>query len=79
MSEKMFPLSIRELLKRMTEDHRSTKGVFGVTSAFSADREKTLPIFGEKLEYLSALPPARIPRWRRTSSAPTLRERGSLS
>lgn len=50
MSEKMFPLSIRELLKRMTEDHRSTKGVFGVTSAFSADREKTLPIFGEKLE-----------------------------
>ena len=55
MSEKMFPLSIRELLKRMTEDHRSTKGVFGVTSAFSADKEKTLPIFGDTLRERGSL------------------------
>lgn len=50
MSEKMFPLSIRELLGRMTEEYKSTKGVFGVTSAFKAEKGKTLPIFGEKLE-----------------------------
>lgn len=51
MSEKMFPLSIRELLGRMTKDYESTKGVFGVTSAFCAlDNNKTLSIFGEKLE-----------------------------
>ncbi len=51
MSEKMFPLSIRELLDRMTKDYRSTGGVFGVTSAFKAlENNKMLGIFGEKLE-----------------------------
>ena len=51
MSEKMFPLSIRELLGRMTKDYESTKGVFGVTSAYCAlENNKTLNIFGEKLE-----------------------------
>ena len=50
MSEKMFPLSIRELLGRMTEEYNATGGVFGVTAAFKAEKGKTLPIFGEKLE-----------------------------
>lgn len=51
MSEKMFPLSIRELLGRMTKDYESTKGVFGVTSAYCAlENNKTLNIFGEELE-----------------------------
>ena len=51
MSEKMYPLSIRELLSRMTKDYEKTGGVFGVTSAFCAlENNKTLPLFGEKLE-----------------------------
>ena len=51
MSEKMFPLSIRELLGRMTKDYQTTGGVFGVTSAFKANPDnKFLPIFGERLE-----------------------------
>ena len=50
MSETMYPLSIRELLGRMTKEYETTKGVFGVTSAFNAQKDKTLPIFGERLE-----------------------------
>ena len=34
MSEKMYPLSIRELLGRMTEEYKTTGCVFGVTAAF---------------------------------------------
>ena len=50
MSEKMFPLSISELLGRMTAEYKTTGGVFGVTSAFTTDGSKYLNIFGEKLE-----------------------------
>lgn len=51
MSEKMFPLSIRELLGRMTNDYTAAGGVFGVTSAFRAKTDnKFLHIFGERLE-----------------------------
>ena len=34
MSEKMYPLSIRELLGRMTEEYKTSGCVFGVTAAF---------------------------------------------
>ena len=34
MSEKMYPLSIRELLGRMTKEYETTGCVFGVTKAF---------------------------------------------
>ena len=35
MSEKMYPLSIRELLGRMTEEYKTAGTVFGVTEGFS--------------------------------------------
>ena len=50
MSEKMYPLSIVELLGRMTEEYKTAGGVFGVTSAYRPAGDKTLPIFGERLE-----------------------------
>ena len=50
MSEKMYPLSIRELLGRMTQEYKATGGVFGVTAAYRHAGEKSLPIFGERLE-----------------------------
>ncbi|MBQ3418465.1 MAG: putative selenate reductase subunit YgfK [Ruminococcus sp.] len=50
MSEKMYPYSIRDLLKRMTEEYQKDGSVFNVTSKYQADKSKTLPIFGEKLE-----------------------------
>ena len=50
MSEKMYPLSIRELLGRMTKEYETTGGVFGVNAKYRAQSGKTLPIFGEKLE-----------------------------
>lgn len=49
MSEKMIPLSIKELLGRMTTEYESTGTVFGVSRMFRA-ADKTLPIFGERLE-----------------------------
>ncbi len=50
MSEKMFPLSIDELLGMMTKEYSENGTVFGVHAAFKAQPGKTLPIFGEKLE-----------------------------
>ena len=50
MSEKMYPLSIRELLGRMTNEYKSSGTLFGVHSAFRPEGDKFLPIFGEKLE-----------------------------
>ena len=66
MSEKMVPLSIRELLGRMTKEYDKDHIAFGVHEGFKlsrcnnrimrdsgkdiADKEKYLPIFGEKLE-----------------------------
>ena len=50
MSEKMYPLSIAELLGRMTNEHKSSGTLFGVHSAFRPEGDKFLPIFGEKLE-----------------------------
>ena len=48
MSEKMFPLSIRELLRRMTEEYKTTGGIFGVTEGYSASRaESVLKKFAE--------------------------------
>ena len=50
MSEKMYPLSIAELLGRMTEEYKTTGSVFGVSAAFNAPEDKYLPVFGERLE-----------------------------
>jgi len=60
MSEKMIPLSIDELLSRMTKEYNSNSIAFGVHEGFKISRyddlmkgdheEKYLPIFGEKLE-----------------------------
>ena len=49
MSEKMFPLSIDELLGMMTKEYNEKGTVFGVRSAYKAPG-KNLSIFGEKLE-----------------------------
>ena len=45
MSEKMYPLSIRELLGRMTKEYDTTGNVFGVTAAF-----KTAEHYAQVLE-----------------------------
>ena len=60
MSEKMVPLSIDELLGRMTAEYNKDRIAFGVHEGFKISRyddlmkgdheEKYLPIFGEKLE-----------------------------
>ena len=50
MSEKMYPLSIRELLGRMTKEYRTTGSVFGVHAAFRPADSRKLSIFGEQLE-----------------------------
>ncbi len=50
MSEKMVPLSIRELLGMMTGEYRASGTVFGVHARFRPEGGKTLNIFGEKLE-----------------------------
>jgi len=50
MSERMYPLSIRELLGMMTEEYKAAGTVFGVHSYFRPEGDKTLSIFGEKLE-----------------------------
>ena len=50
MSEKMYPYSIRDLLKRMTDEYKKDGSIFNIKSLYRADPSKTLPIFGEKLE-----------------------------
>ena len=50
MSEKMYPLSISELLGMMTAEYNRSGSVFGARSAFTAGDGRFLPIFGEKLE-----------------------------
>ena len=50
MSEKMYPLSITELLGRMTQEYETAHEVFGVHAAYHPAGEKKLSIFGETLE-----------------------------
>ena len=50
MSEKMFPLSIFELLGIMTAEYNRSGSVFGVRRKFTAESGKALNIFGERLE-----------------------------
>ena len=49
MSEKMIPIPFRQLMQWITAEHGKTGSVFGVHAPYIAG-EKSLPIFGERLE-----------------------------
>lgn len=49
MSERMTPLSIDELLARLTSEYQRHRTVFNVAAPYRAD-EQTLPLFGARLE-----------------------------
>ncbi len=50
MSEKMYPIPFRSLMNWILEEHKQCGEIFGVHRFYKANAEKTLPIFGEKLE-----------------------------
>ncbi len=50
MSEKMYPIPFRSLMNWILEEHKKCGEIFGVHRFYKADPNKTLPIFGEKLE-----------------------------
>ena len=50
MSEKMTPLPFGALLERLLTEHDERGTVFGESHLFACKGEKTLPLFGEKLE-----------------------------
>ena len=50
MSEKMFPISFDRLMTWALTEYEREGTVFGVRRFYKADPNKTLPIFGEKIE-----------------------------
>ena len=50
MSEKMYPIPFDRLMRWLLAEYRQEGTVFGVRRFFKADPDKTLPIFGEKIE-----------------------------
>ena len=57
MSEKMYPLSISELLGRMTKEYESTGAVFGVTEAFKTAEynEQLKKMFEQQAEAMTLM------------------------
>ena len=50
MSEKMTPLSFKQLMTIIVKEHEKTNSVFGVYRPYKAQKNKTLSIFNEKIE-----------------------------
>lgn len=50
MSEKMYPIPFRSLMNWVLEEYKTRGEVFGVRSFYKADPEKTVPMFGERME-----------------------------
>ncbi len=50
MSERMYPIPFRSLMNWILTEHEKNGEVFGIHRAYKANPEKTLPIFGEKIE-----------------------------
>ena len=50
MSERMYPIPFKDLMRWVITERKNSGTVFGIHTAYKADPAKTLPIFGEKLE-----------------------------
>ena len=50
MSERMYPIPFRDLMRWIVTERAETGEVFGIHKSYQADPSKTLPIFGEKIE-----------------------------
>ena len=50
MSEKMYPIPFDRLMHWALEEYKREGTVFGVRRLYQADPDKTLPIFGERIE-----------------------------
>lgn len=50
MSEKMYPIPFDRLMRWALEEYKQAGTVFGVRRFYHADTNKTLPIFGERIE-----------------------------
>ena len=50
MSERMYPIPFKDLMRWVVTERKNSGTVFGIHTAYKADPAKTLPIFGEKIE-----------------------------
>ena len=50
MSEKMYPIPFRSLMNWVIAARKNNGEIFGIHKEYKADPNKTLPIFGEKIE-----------------------------
>lgn len=50
MSERMYPIPFKDLMRWVITERKNSGTVFGIHTEYKADPAKTLPIFGEKIE-----------------------------
>lgn len=50
MSERMYPIPFKDLMRWVITERKNSGTVFGIHTAYKANSAKTLPIFGEKIE-----------------------------
>lgn len=50
MSERMYPIPFKDLMRWVVTEREKTGEIFGIHTEYKADPAKTLPIFGEKIE-----------------------------
>ena len=50
MSERMYPIPFRDLMRWVITERKQSGEIFGIHTEHKADPAKTLPIFGEKIE-----------------------------
>ena len=50
MSERMYPIPFKELMRWVVTERANSGEIFGIHQSYTADPGKTLPIFGEKIE-----------------------------
>ena len=50
MSERMYPIPFRDLMRWVVTEREKSGEIFGIHKEYKADPAKTLPIFGEKIE-----------------------------
>ncbi len=50
MSERMYPIPFKDLMRWVITERENNGEIFGIHKEYKADPTKTLPIFGEKIE-----------------------------
>ena len=50
MSERMYPIPFKDLMRWVITERENSSEIFGIHTEYKADPAKTLPIFGEKIE-----------------------------